>query len=216
MRLRQSLHALILADKDIPGSWFIWCPELDVATMGDNPDNAAAMLEEACRMVVEDSINDSAVLSMDSVDGHLFKGEVVRKRVIHPARLGAKSHEDESWQTFQDMLEKQQERKITNRMDIIELSELADGLDETILVGGALHIETRSGVPRVDVSFDYFGYVPCEQFTVEYRQAFERKTTISIRTSVLKKAGAGGQELVTAEAVLAARDAVGEVKVSRP
>lgn len=216
MRLRLGLHALIIADKDIPGSWFVWCPELDVATMGANPDNAAAMLEEACRMVVEDSINDIAVLSADSADGNLFKGEVVRKRVVHPARLGAKSHEDESWPTFQDMLEKSRERTITNKMNIIELTELADGLDETILVGGALNIETRSGVFRVDVSFDYYGYVPCEQFTVEYRQAFERRTTISIRSSVLKNAGSEGPALVTAEAALAVRDAVGEVKVSRP
>lgn len=216
VRIRHSLNGLLTFD--VPTrQWVAWCPELDVVTQGDHPDNATAMLEEACRMVLEDAINNTQTLSADRPADDLFKGEIVMKRVVHPLRLGAKASEDESWKTFQDMLSmKYHVDHLTRQMDIFELTELADGLDPTILVGGSFDIETRSGVVRVGVYFDMFGYVPCEKFTVEYMQKFERNTTMSLRSSVLKAAGADGQSLVTAEAAVRARDAVGEVRVRRP
>lgn len=205
MRIRQQLHAFITAAEDLPGIWVSWCPELDVCTQGDNPDNATAMLEEACRMVVEDSVCNYRPCTV-------ILGDVMSKKVVHPLRLGARSKDDESWPAFQDVLEKQNS---SHRLEIVELTQLADGLDKTILVNGSLDVYTRSGVFRVDIDFDFYGYVPCEQFVVEYRQAHDRRTSFSMRSSVLKAAGLNGQNLVTLEAGLVAQNAVGEVKVSR-
>lgn len=153
---------------------------------GDHPDNAVAMLEEAVRIVVEHAVSD-----------HESSDEWDRKRITHPLRLGARASEDENWEAFQDL----NKINFTEFVDWFSLKELADGLDERILVEGNLEIETRSGVVKVNVWFHDHGFVPAERFRVEYEERFPRSKGFSVRSSVLKRAGDDGQNVVTAHAI---------------
>lgn len=211
MRIYRDLEALLIRADDVPGCWVAWCPQIDLVTQGDHPDHAAAMLEEAVRMVIEESINDVA---MDS------RGDIVRKRVRMPERFGINADKSDDWPTYQKLLK---QRDADRRgWSYFDLSELEDGLDDVILVSGSYRIGTRSGVFKVEVDFDRFGFVPSETFRVEYSEAYPRKATISIRSSVIRQAGDQGQALVTDEVAKMIerkkhRDEtiVGEVKVSR-
>jgi hypothetical protein len=182
MRIRERIHGYVRMAHDVSRCWIAWCPELDILTQGDHPDHAVAMLEEATQMVIQDSVND---LDVD------FEGEVTRKRVVHPLRLGRNASQDEMWPEFQEMLRV----KESQPWGWFSLSELSDGLDDRFIVDGDFEIETRSGVNRVIVWFHDFAFVPSKQFAVEYKEAYSRKSRFSVRSSVLAKRPELVQEL---------------------
>lgn len=202
MRKRIPLHALLRAPSDSSGQWSAWCPELDVYTCGDHPDNAAAMLEDAVHIVVSHCLQDWQ---------HTGDHDIKRKRVMHPLRLGDKAHLDEDYGVFKSM----ESQKFEANHDSFMLNQLSDGLDSTILVDGSLSIETRSGVVKVDVFFQEWGFVPVDVFEVKYKQAFDRRTTVSVRSSVLAHAGDLDAEIIMEEAKQAARDPIGPLEVKK-
>jgi predicted RNase H-like HicB family nuclease len=156
-RICGGLEALLFESKSIPDCWIVWCPQVDVLTQGDHPDHAVALLEEAIRLVIESSIND---LSIDDAGS-----ELRRKRVVHPARLGVRAAESEDWPTYQRLL-KMRESGQGSYLDLVDLDGFSEGPRRTALVSGDYWIETRSGVFKVDVSFDTYGYVPPEPLKV--------------------------------------------------
>ncbi len=201
MKLRHQIHGLLIFDTC---AWCAWCPELDIMTQGDHPENAAAMLEDCIRVVVEDDLSD-----------HRFTNEEpfsVRKKVTHPFRRGVTAIQDESWETFQSML-RLMERN--GGGDSFSLDVLADGLDPVILVRGNLFITTRTGVAKIDPYLDDYGWVPAENFKVEYMQAYERKHNFTVRSSVIKNAGKGASDIIYAEAKIFARDPVGPLTIEK-
>jgi len=205
VRIRETLHALITRDSP-SGQWTAWCPTLDIMTCGEHPDHAAAMLEEACQMVVSESIQDSWT-------SH-YSLETKRKKVVHPLRLGITAELDEAWGTYQLQLEAQK----SDELQLFQLKSLSDGLDEVIFVEGYLEIECRSGVPKVYVGFNDYVWVPAVRFTLEYTQAYPRKRKFEIRESLLRQAGNGADAIIQSEVkdyVRRAGDVVGEVKVIR-
>jgi hypothetical protein len=177
-----------------------WCPELDVFTQGDHLDHAVAMLEEAVRLIVEDSINN-----IES-DG---RGDVRPKRVVHPLRLGRRASKDESWPDFQKMLELQKQQPWA----WFHLKELSDGLDEHILVEGSFEIESRSGVNKVSVWFHEHAFVPGKQFAIEYMEAYSRRSRFCVRDSVLEKRPELVNELAQEHVARKKENIVGDVKV---
>lgn len=210
MRLRVNLNCLLIKDHLSDGStvWCSWCPEVDVFTQGDHPDHAVAMLEEATRMVIEHSINDC-----EPDPGEEFTCR--RKRVMHPLRNGRHAHKDDNWGKFQELKEMYEKH---DDFSPFPLGDFRDGLDEYILVGGNAHIETRSGVFKVDVGFDTYGFAPSEKYSVEFLQAYPRKERITLRSSVLNRGGLSNEDYKKSEVDQVMRrktDVYGEVKVTR-
>jgi hypothetical protein len=210
MRISHGLHCLLMLDTPTK-QWCAWCPELDVMTQGDHPDNAASMLEEACRMVIEDVIN---YIHESWVEVELGIN-IRKKRVMHPLRLGAKASEDDSWPLYQELLSSVRRNEDGTRLlDYFQLNELADGLDPNILIEGNFVIESRSGVNKVEVWFHDHGFVPVQQYSVEYMQAYERKTNVSVRSSVIRS-GADPMSLVAERVAHLKKDSYGEFKVTK-
>lgn len=206
--IRTKIDVLLIKSDHL---WAAWCPTLDIYSQGDRPEHAAAMLEEACRMVIEDCINNIEVLMFDRPDHGLFKGETVSKKVVHPLRLGSKAHMDDSWEDLQEFKRMYAE----DTLEFFELSTLEDGLDPIIYTEGTVRVEGRSGVMRVDVDIPDYGWVPAESFKASYERALKKTTKFKVRSSVLNRPGADRQTIVMAEVATFARDAVGEIKVER-
>jgi predicted RNase H-like HicB family nuclease len=209
VKIRHSIHGLLMLDTPTK-QWCAWCPELDVMTQGDHPDNAAAMLEEACRMVLEDAVNYIHESWIEPDLAINFR----KKRVVHPLRLGAKASEDESWPLYQYLLNAERRVDGYKRIDSFSLNELTDGLDANILVGGSMQVESRAGVNKVMVWFDDFGDVPVEEYHVEYMQAFPRSTSVSVRSSVIRS-GAEPLSVVSEYVEYLKRDSVGEMRITK-
>jgi hypothetical protein len=192
MRLGEQLHCLLTLADDVPGVWVAWCPQLDICTQGDHIDHAAAMLEEACTMAIEDC------LSIWRSD--LF-GSGSPKKVVHPLRLGKDAAEDEGWPTYQKILETQ--RGTEGYEDWFSLQELSDNRDGIVLLDGDFNVRTRSGILKVEVRFNDYAYVASERFAVEYVRGDVCRRTFSIRKSTPPE---DRQGMIDEQSKLLARD----------
>ncbi len=163
----------ILQPSEITGVWSAWCPEIDVASQGTDPENALLMLAEAVRMVVEDSLSDRSTYPP------LY--EPRRKRVIHPSRLGAKSKEDELWPAFENWEKNKWGGQSFAR---IPFDELADGSDKVVYVVGQVEWGIRAGMLFVNnPDFDSYGNVPVVRYVVKLQRKVSITRHIDVRAS---------------------------------
>ena len=78
---KQTIHAVIYKDAE-SDQWVAHCIEYDIATQGDNEDDAVAMIKEAVELYLED---------VDRSDEHMFFQPVDGEVSVHEVAIDAPS-----------------------------------------------------------------------------------------------------------------------------
>lgn len=160
----------VLIKTEIPGVWASWCPELDLMSQGDNPENAIGMLMDAIHLMV-----------VDSISFFRWEGDAeVKKRVVHPSRLGDHASEDEHWEAFSQW--KSHTGKWRHQADISP-RQLEDGLDPIACIHGSLEWQVRGGIASASVDFYDYAYVPAQYYRVTVSSPKIKQRYMVIRAS---------------------------------
>lgn len=174
MQIDLQLSAMLVKCEDVPGAIYAWCPQLDVATQGDNIEHALAMLQEACIMMVEADLYSFSYRPDGSYD---------RDRIRHPLRRGDSAREDDMFPVVEQYMESRGSFDCTIA---ISPAEFVAGPETIGFVGFRLEVSTRCGLVFVNGPSRYDGvsvHVPARSLRVNYVESVDRSYTIDIRST---------------------------------
>ena len=169
------VHA-VLTPGPFGSFWNSWCPELDVCSLGENPEHALGMLIDAIRLASEDDLSASRWDESDC-------GEPVktRKSVRHPLRRGSRANEDEHWPRFEAF------RSMTgdwNRSTDVLVSKLDSSMDFSV-AHGHISIHSHGGIIHCNVHFSDYAIVPACNLNVKVRVIKEIDLIVSVPLATL-------------------------------